>query len=181
MDREFMLNRSTGIVAAAGIALMMTFAIAYVIPSSTAAEEGMKTDVVRDTVTLLLDWKRIDPNDFILIYDASPYHIMSGHVALRVPCDADGKPVITVLVGSAEDGLLEEPEMMLLDKVSEKGKMCVYHADLTSTHEEGTAMGKIVDVALKNPHDRIVTLPRGSSVVVGVNEIMKSEEHSNGH
>lgn len=176
-----MLNRSTGIIAAIGIALLTAFTIAYVMPSSTAAEEGMKTDVVRDTVTLLLDWKRIEPNDFILIYDATPYHIMSGHVALRVPCDADGEPVITVQVGSAEDGLLEEPEMMLLDKVSEKGKMCVYHADLMSTHEEGKAMGKITDVVLKNPHNKVVTLPRGSSVVVGVNEIMKSEEHSNGH
>lgn len=175
-----MMNRSTLVVAAAGIAIFMAFTIAYVMPSSTA-QEGMKTDVVRDTVTLLLDWKRIEPNDFILIYDSSPYHIMNGHVALRVPCDADGKPIITVLVGNAHDGLLEEPEMMLLEKVSEKGKMCVYHADLMSTHEEGKAMGKIVDVVLKNPQDKIVTLPRGSSVVVGVNEIMKGEEHSNGH
>lgn len=175
-----MLNRSTGVVAAVGIALLMVFAVTYVMPTSTAQEE-MKTDVVRDTVTLLLDWKRMEPNDFVLIYDASPYHIMSGHVALRVPCDADGEPLITVQVGSAHDGLLEEPEMELVDKVSEKGKMCVYHADLMSTHEEGTAMGKIVDVVLKNPHDRVVTLPRDSSVVVGVNEIMKSEEHSNGH
>ncbi|MFN4337271.1 MAG: hypothetical protein ACK4FV_06820 [Candidatus Nitrosocaldus sp.] len=167
-------------VTIAVVTVMASLLTVYVKPSS-AAEEGMKSDVVRDTVTLLLDWKRIDPNDFILIYDSTPYHIMSGHVALRVPCNADGEPVITVLVGNAEEGLLEEPEMMLLDKVSEKGKMCVYHADLMSTHEKDKTMGHITDVVLKNPHDKVVTLPRGSSVVVGVNEIMKSEEHQNGH
>lgn len=175
------MKRSIWVAATVAIAAVtLSFITAYITPSN-AAEEDMKSDVVRDTVTLLLDWKRIEPNDFILIYDSSPYHIMNGHVALRVPCDADGKPVITVLVGNAEEGLLEEPEMMLLDKVSEKGKMCVYHADLMSTHEKGKAMGHITDVALKNPHNKVVTLPRGSSVVVGVNEIMKGEEHSNGH
>lgn len=173
------MNRAT-ILASISVAVLVAVSIAYVMPRGQAAEEEMRTDVVRDTVTLLLDWKRIEPNDFILIYDATPYHIMNGHVALRVPCDAAGEPAITVEVGDAERGLLAEPEMMLLDNVSEKGKMCVYHADLVSTHEEDKAEGFITDVILKNPHDRIVTLPRGSSVVVGVNEIMKGE-HENGH
>lgn len=176
------MNRSGIMVAIAGVALLMlAMTIAYTLPSSKAQMEGMKTDVVRDTVTLMLDWKRIEPNDFVLIYDSVPYHIMNGHVALRVPCNADGEPVITVKVGSAEKGMLEEPELMLVDKVSEPGKMCVYHADLMSTHEEGSAMGNITDVVLFNPNDRVVTLPRGSSVVVGVNEIMKSEEQGEGH
>lgn len=174
------MNRYGIVVAIAGVALL-AMAIAYTLPSSKAQMEGMKTDVVRDTVTLMLDWKRIESNDFVLIYDSTPYHIMNGHVALRVPCDADGKPVITVKVGNAEKGMLEEPEMVLLDKVSEMGKMCVYHADLMSTHEEGSAMGNVTDVVLFNPNDRTVTLPRGSSVVVGVNEIMKTEEHTEGH
>ncbi len=171
------------IVIISSIVVAAVIAVALILPSNTAiGEEGMVTEVVRDSVQIILDGKRINANDFIHVYDAAPYHIMNGHVALKMRCDSDGMPMpmVKVMAGNAEKGLFEELDMHLLDKVSKKGEMCVWHADLESTHEEDKAFGLITDVIVMNDSNRVIRFPAGSSIVVGVNEIMKGE-HSNGH
>lgn len=150
------------------------------------AQEGMAVDVVRDTVQVILDFKRINAGDFIHLYDSAPYHIMNGHVALKMPCDEMGMPMpmVKVMAGNAEMGMFDEVKMVLLEDVSTKGKMCVWHGDLESTHDMGTAFGNITDVIIMNDDNRPIRFLPGSSIVVGVNEIMKGEhggEHSEGH
>ena len=59
-----------------------------------SAEEGEEkeyneTNVVRDSVTELLDGQIIPGGDFIHLYDTTPYHILNGHVALKAPCEDD--------------------------------------------------------------------------------------------
>ncbi len=146
------------------------------------AQEGMAVDVVRDTVQVILDFKRINAGDFIHLYDAAPYHIMNGHVALKMPCDNMGMsmPMVKVMAGNAEMGMFDEVEMVLLEDVSTKGKMCVWHGELESTHDMETAFGNITDVIIMNDNDRPIRFLPGSSIVVGVNEIMKGE-HSGEH
>jgi hypothetical protein len=43
------------------------------------------TTVVRDSSAVLLDGKTIPAIDYIHLYDATPYKIMSGHVAAKLP------------------------------------------------------------------------------------------------
>ena len=69
-------------------------------------EEGEKeynetTNVVRDSVTELLDGQIIPGGDFIHLYDSTPYHILNGHVALKAPCEDDSPTPIQILIGSA--------------------------------------------------------------------------------
>ncbi len=146
------------------------------------AQEGMAVDVVRDTVQVILDYKRINAQDFIHLYDSTPYHIMNGHVALKMPCDDMGMPMpmVKVMVGNAEMGMFDNVDMKLLEDVSTKGKMCIWHGHLESTHDMETAFGNITDVIIMNDGDRPIRFLPGSSIIVGVNEIMK-EKQSEGH
>lgn len=141
------------------------------------AEEGMAVDVVRDTVQIILDYKRINADDFIHVYDSTPYHIMNGHVALKMPCDNMGMPMpmVKVMAGNAEMGMFEELDMMLLEEVSTKGKMCVWHGNLESTHDMESPLGNITDVIIMNDTNKPIRFLPGSSIVVGINEIMKGE------
>jgi hypothetical protein len=175
------MKRNVAIISSIVVAAVT--AIALMFPSNTAiGEEGMAVDVVRDSVQIILDGRRINANDFIHVYDAAPYHIMNGHVALKMHCDRDGMPMpmVKVMAGNADKGLFEELDMHLLEKVSKKGEMCVWHADLESTHDKDKAFGLITDVIVMNDSNRVIRFPAGSSIVVGVNEIMKGK-HSNGH
>ena len=171
------------IVIIPSIVVAAVIAVALMFSSNTAiGEEGMASEVVRDSVQIILDGKRINANDFIHVYDSAPYHIMNGHVALKMRCDDHGMPMpmVKVMAGNAHKGLFEELDMHLLEEVSEKGEMCVWHADLESTHEEDEAFGSITDVIVMNDSNRVIRFPTGSSIVVGVNEIMKGK-HSDGH
>jgi hypothetical protein len=55
--------------------------------------------IVRDSVTLLLEGKTIPAKGFIHVYDAAPYMIHDGHVALHVPCDTSSKLIVNLLAG----------------------------------------------------------------------------------
>ena len=70
---------------------------------SAEEEENNKTNIVRDSVTELLQDKIIPGGDFIHLYDSTPYHILNGHVALKAPCEDDSTTPIQILIGSAPD------------------------------------------------------------------------------
>ena len=49
--------------------------------SKAAAPSIMQGTVVRDSAVILLEGKTIPANDFIHLYDTTPYMIKSGHIA----------------------------------------------------------------------------------------------------
>ena len=132
------------------------------------AEHTMDSTVVRDSVTVLLGSKTIQPDDYIHLYDSTPYMIMNGHVAAKLPCDADSKTPLHIMIGAAPD--LNPANLELISDLSKPGKYCLYHVDLPG---EGDPV--ITDVALHNPTDKPVRLSSTSTVVIGVNEIMPLE------
>ena len=125
-----------------------------------------KTTVVRDSQTILLEGKTIPAKDFIHLYDSTPYMIMNGHIAMKIPCDTSSKPAVNVLIGSAPDVKPVEPE--LIKELSKPGSMCLYHVDVGSD-----AAKKIIqtDIAIQNPTNKTITFPPTSTFVIGVNEI----------
>jgi hypothetical protein len=134
--------------------------------SSTSSGTN-KTTVVRDSQTILLEGKTIPAKDFIHLYDSTPYMIMNGHIAMKVPCDTSSKPAVNVLIGSAPDVKPVQPE--LIKELSKPGSMCLYHVDV------GSDVAKKViqtDIAIQNPTDKTITFPPTSTFVIGVNEIM---------
>jgi hypothetical protein len=128
----------------------------------------MRKYVVRDSVAELLDGKTLPAGKFIHIYDTTPYMIMNGHVAVNVPCEGNSTASIQVLMGQAPN--LTAADLENLPELSTPGEMCLYHVDISPTNEV------ITDVAIANPGSSDLEFPAGSTVVIGVNEIMPGAE-----
>lgn len=130
--------------------------------------------VVRDSVAELLEGTTIPADQFIHLYDSTPYMITNGHVAVNVPCEDNSTTSIQVLMGQAPNFTAAELEN--LPELSTPGEMCLYHVDI-APHEE-----VITDVAIANPGDSDLDFPPGSTAVIGINEIMPgAEEGEHGH
>jgi hypothetical protein len=136
---------------------------------SAEEEEHNETSTVRDSVTELLEGKIIPGGDFIHLYDTTPYHILNGHVALKVPCSDDGTTSIQVLIGSAPN--MTTATLENIDPLSTPGEQCLYHVDLIP----GGNVTTITDIALKNPTEYELEFPPTATVVIGINEVTKGE------
>ena len=137
--------------------------------SAEEEKEHNETNVVRDSVTELLDGQIIPGGDFIHLYDTTPYHILNGHVALKAPCEDDSTTPIQILIGSAPN--MTAAALENIAPLSTPGEQCLYHADLIP----GGNVTIITDVALKNPTEEDIEFPPTATVVIGINEITKGE------
>jgi hypothetical protein len=145
--------------------------------TTTAAKTTHNVTIVRDSEAVLLDGKSIPGNDYIHLYDTTPFAIVNGHVAAKVPCDSNSTSQVQILIGSAPD--FHPADLENVAALSTPGELCLYHVDLASN-----ATSMITDIAIKNPSNSTIDFPDTSTVVIGVNEIMQGgEEHdiSEGH
>ena len=168
------------IIAVAGVVASMIF-VAYkgatnasaqasnISSSKTPAPSISQSTVVRDSAVILLEGKTIPANDYIHLYDTTPYMIKSGHIAAKLPCDASSTSPLKILVGQAPN--LKPANLTLVKPLSTPGKMCLYHADVASQPPTPGDWACITDIAIQNPTSTTMTFPSTSSVVVGVNEI----------
>jgi hypothetical protein len=156
-------------VLAAVITSMVFMNIANTTPATAQAPTGT---VVRDTVTLILSGQSIPGMSYIHLYDSSPYKIVNGHIAAKIPCDDDSEAELNILTGSAP--AFQPAELELIDgNLSTPGELCLYHVDIPQKNVTTTT-----DIAIQNPTDSSIDFPETSTVVVGVNEIMPgAEEH----
>jgi hypothetical protein len=162
--------------------------------SALASGNKLQKTIVRNIDTLLLAHQIIPPNDFIPLYDTSPYQILNGHVAAKLPCDTNYTPSLQILVGHLPD--LKPVQLRLVKEFSTRGNICLYHVDLGSTtimsplttatqnnNSRATGGGLQAnkttktttintDLVLSNPTSDMVVLPNTSTVLIGVNEIM---------
>jgi hypothetical protein len=139
-------------------------------------QAGVDNDitVVRDSETILLKGQTIPAHDFIHLYDASPYKIINGHLATKIPCNTSFQPKVNILVGQAPK--VQVIQLHLLEEMSVAGKMCIYHADLEPTSRVAhtgpeVTIGTITDIAIQNPTNKTIKFPPTSTMVIGVNEI----------
>lgn len=142
---------------------------------SSEENEYNKTTTVRDSVTILLQDAIIPGTDFLHLYDSTPSHIINGHIALKVPCGADSNSPIQVLIGSAPN--MTATTLENVAPLSTPGEQCLYHVDL----RPGGNVTTITDIALSNPTEDEIEFPPTSSVVIGINEVMKGEHTSTGN
>ena len=143
--------------------------------SSTAqysnAQEHTST-VVRDSSVVLLGGRTLPGNNFIHLYDTTPYMIMNGHIAAKLPCNEQSESPLKILLGSAPN--LAPAEFETINELSTPGEMCLYHVDVAS-HPD-TTNGTITDIALQNPTGENIEFPSTATVVIGVNEIAPGAE-----
>jgi hypothetical protein len=134
-------------------------------------KEHGEASSVRDSVAILLQDRLIPGGDFIHLYDSTPYHILNGHVALKAPCEDDSTTPIQVLIGSAPNMTVAELENIA--PLSTPGEQCLYHVDLIPNGN----VTVLTDIALKNSGDEDIEFPPTSTVVIGINEVKKGEDH----
>lgn len=120
--------------------------------------------VTRDSQTILLEGETLPEGDFIHLYDSTPYKIMNGHIAAKVPCDEGNATAVDVLIGQAPN--LAPAELEFVGSLSTPGELCLYHVDVAS--DETTP---ITDIAIANNFTEDIDFPETSSIVLGVNEI----------
>jgi hypothetical protein len=156
----------------AGGGITNAYAQASNVTSSKAASPSMQGTVVRDSAVVLLEGKTLPANDFIHLYDTTPYMIKSGHIAAKLPCDASSTSPVKILIGQAPN--LKPAALEFVKPLSTPGKMCLYHVDVASQH--GGQGGIITDIAIQNPTSTTMTFPSTSTVVIGVDEIMPGAE-----
>lgn len=98
---------------------------------------------------------------------------MNGHVAAKLPCNADSESPLNVHVGSAPN--LTAAEFELISQLSNPGEVCLYHVDLESMRG-GNASDIITDIALQNPTEDAIEFGPTATVVIGINEIIKGAD-----
>ena len=82
---------------------------------ATAAQKN----VVRDSATILLEGKIIPTKDYIHLYDSTPYSILNGHIAAKLPCDANSVSPLKILIGQAPN--LKPANLELVKPLSTPG------------------------------------------------------------
>jgi hypothetical protein len=139
---------------------------------STSSQQ--QKNVVRDSQAILLEGKTIPSNDYIHLYDSTPYMITNGHIAAKLPCDANNTSPLKILTGQAPN--LKPAELEFVKPLSTPGKLCIYHVDIPSKAGE-----VVTDIAIQNPTANEVKFPPTSTVVIGVNEIVPLQSGSEGN
>jgi hypothetical protein len=143
-------------------ALIFMSSSTYNIANAQGAQQ--QKNVVRDSQAILLEDKTIPANDYMHLYDSTPYMIINGHIAAKLPCDTNNTSPLKILIGQAPN--LTPAELEFVKPLSTPGKMCIYHVDLPSKAGE-----VVTDIAIQNPTTTEIKLPSTSTIVIGVNEI----------
>src|SRR5919202_4455057 len=89
---------------AAIIAVFVTGGLMFVSNSNSTyniANAQQQKNVVRDSQATLLEDKTIPANDYIHLYDSTPYMITNGHIAAKLPCDTTNTSPLKILTGQA--------------------------------------------------------------------------------
>jgi hypothetical protein len=149
----------------------------YNIANAQGQPRGLATqqqkNLVRDSQTILLEGKTIPSNDYIHLYDSTPFMIINGHIAAKLPCDASTTSPLKILTGQAPN--LKPAELEFVKPLSTPGKLCLYHVDIPSKAGE-----VVTDIAVQNPTANEIKFPPTTTVVIGVNEIVPLQSSSGG-
>ena len=121
-----------------------------------------KSDINIAPVTIPLHGVNLSANQFILLYDSTPY-ASKGHIALNLPCDANtpNVPIFQVLVGRAPD--LTPLALGYISQISVAPQMCVYHGQFGFGDP-------ITDIVLKNVSGRTLSLGGPHSAAISTHE-----------
>lgn len=146
-------------------------------------QNSSKNTVVRNVDTLFMAHQIIPPKDFIPLYDTSPYQILAGHLAAKIPCDANSKPSLEILIGHLPN--LRPVEPKLIREYSQPGYICMYNVEIDAAKTTNVSAGNNngskgevptkpidTDILLRNPTDTRILLPNTSTIVIGVDEVI---------
>jgi hypothetical protein len=167
-------NRVTSSISLAAILIAAVGSTSILLANTMQYSNAQESTVVRDSAVVLLDGKTLPANDFIHLYDTTPYMVMNGHIAAKLPCNENSESPINVLIGQAPN--LKAADLELVTELSKAGEACLYHVDVES--QPGAENGTITDIAIQNPTNDAVEFGSSATVVIGVNEIAPIAEEA---
>jgi len=151
------------------VVAILISALTYLKPTSSAAMQSQNVSgIAIDTV--LLAGQTLPAGSYIHMMDISPMQLISGHVALKVPCDVNGSSPIILLVGDAPDfSKIYLNNTEILSAISTPGQMCIYHFYLGTVYE--TLNKPLTDIAIFNPTNQSILFPATSTAVISANKV----------
>lgn len=121
---------------------------------------------ITDTQTIILEGVSLPMNDYIPLYDSTPYQILNGHVAAKVPCDEDNATAVDILIGQAPN--LAPAKLEFVESLSTPGDLCLFHSDLASDDAN-----TITDIAIENNSTDDIDFPETSGIIITVGSLSK--------
>ena len=121
---------------------------------------------------------QLENGDYIHLIDFTPFNTTAeghSHIAIKVPCDNDGKPLVTIITGvapnfttldvgnSINNGTLDGRNIDL----SVEGTTCLYHGEIPNG---------ITDIALVNTSNQTLNFDAGGYTVAITAHATVSEE-----
>ena len=119
---------------------------------------------------------QLENGDYLHLMDFTPFKTTAeGHIAIKVPCDIDGKPLVTIITGVApnfttldvgnaiNNGTLDGRNIDL----SVEGTSCLYHGEIPNG---------ITDIALVNTSNQTLNFDSGGYTVAITAHATVSEE-----
>lgn len=122
--------------------------------------KGCNNNIVSEHIPLN---GKLASGDYLLLMDFTPFATSiegHSHIAMKVPCNEDGTPKITIVTGispnlntldignAINNGTLDKKNLDL----SAEGKSCLYHAELPNG---------VTDIALVNTSNRTLIFDQG--------------------
>ncbi len=154
------MNKWTAIVA-----VIIATSATIMVSSINQIESQQATRDTLDSTTILLDFKRIPVNDYMILYSVLPKIITSGGIIAKMPCDDNSDPKDWMLIGGVGTDLTTYQPIQVELLQGSPGYMCGYAANIPS---ESAKMSGIV---LLNSSSDPIRLPRTSSIVITVHGV----------
>lgn len=123
-----------------------------------------KNFIVSDSQILLLEGVTLPEGNYLHLYDSSPYSLIKGHIAAKIPCNEDFTTPIVFLFGPANPEPLVGLALSPLS--SEAGDLCTYSGDIVNNKST-----YLTDIAIYNNSTDDVVFPPTSTIHIRVNEV----------
>ena len=143
--------------------------------NQTGGTEGEESLFISQHIPLT---GQLQNGDYIHLIDFTPFNTTAeGHIAIKVPCDNDGKPLVTIITGvapnfttldmgsSINNGTLDGRNIDL----SVEGTTCLYHGEIPNG---------ITDIALVNTSNKTLNFEAGGYTAAITAHATVSEEGS---
>jgi hypothetical protein len=141
--------------------------------NQTEATEGEESLFISQNIPLT---GQLENGDYLHLIDLTPFKTTAeGHIAIKVPCDNDGKPLVTIITGvapnfttldvgnSINNGTLDGRNIDL----SVEGTSCLYHGEIPNG---------ITDIALVNTSNQTLSFEAGGySVAITAHATVSKE------
>jgi hypothetical protein len=124
--------------------------------ASHGFESGVSGSSLPAAVTVPLAGQVMRPGDYFPLADYSPNYV-TGHLLVRIPCDANAKPLVTPIAGHVDElperTWMAPAQLNYIPHASSPGNTCVYHShipavDLTLVGNPGAP--RVTDIGLLN-------------------------------